>query len=136
MKKVLIAGFTAGVVLLVMSLALFFLQVKVFPDLADMYWSDMFRWSDASTDWMFYAHPFIVSFALKWFWERYKDVFTGGTVLKAFEVALVYGIIAMVPVLWMTYSAMNLPLILVLTWLVYGILQAFVAGLVFSWLNP
>jgi hypothetical protein len=136
MKKALIAGFTAGIVLLVMSLALFFLQVKVFPDLANLYWSDMFRWSDASTDWMFYAHPFIVSFALKWFWERYKDVFTGGSILKAFEVSLVYGIIAMVPVLWMTYSAMNIPLILVLTWLVYGVLQAFVAGLVFSLLNP
>lgn len=136
MKRALIAGSTAGVILLIMSLSLFFLQVKVFPELANLYWSDMFRWSDASTDWMFYAHPFIVSFALKWFWERYKDVFTGGKVLKAFEVALVYGIIAMVPVLWMTYSAMNLPLILVLSWLVYGILQAFVAGLVFSWLNP
>ena len=136
MKKVLIAGFTAGIVLLLMSLAIFFLQVKIFPDLADQYWSDTFRWSDSSTDWMFYAHPFVVSFALKWFWERYKDLFTGSTILRAFEVALVYGVVAMVPVLWLTFSAINITFPMVLTWLAYGILQAFVAGLIFSWLYP
>jgi hypothetical protein len=85
---------------------------------------------------MFYAHPFVLSFALKWFWERYKDVFSGSNILRAFEVSLVYGVIAMIPVLWMTYSAMNLSLMLVLTWLIYGILQAFIAGIIFSWLNP
>jgi len=136
MKKALIAGFTAGAVLLILSLAIFFLQFRMFPDLADQYWSEAFRWSDSSTDWMFYAHPFVVSFALKWFWERYKDLFSGSSVLRAFEVALVYGIVAMVPVLWMTFSAMNISGLMVLTWLVYGIFQAFVAGLIFSWLNP
>ncbi len=136
MKKAIVAGLTAGVVLLILSLLLFFLQVKFFPGLADLYWSEMFRWSDASTDWMFYAHPFVLSFALKWFWERYKDVFSGSNILRAFEVSLVYGVIAMIPVLWMTYSAMNLSLMLVLTWLIYGILQAFIAGIIFSWLNP
>jgi predicted neutral ceramidase superfamily lipid hydrolase len=136
MKKVLIAGFSAGVVLLILSLALFFLQVKILPELANQYWSDMFRRSDPATDWLFYAHPFVLSFALKWFWERYKDIFEGSNVLKAFEVALVYGIVAMVPVLWLTYSSIDITLPMVLTWLVYGILQAFVAGLIFSWLNP
>jgi hypothetical protein len=136
MKKVLIAGFTAGAVLLILSLALFFLQVKILPELANQYWSDMFRRSDPATDWLFYAHPFVLSFALKWFWERYKDIFEGSNVLKAFEVALVYGIVAMVPVLWLTYSSIDVTLPMVLTWLVYGIIQAFVAGLIFSWLNP
>ena len=136
MKKVLIAGFSAGAALLILSLALFFLQVKILPELANQYWSDMFRRSDPATDWLFYAHPFVLSFALKWFWERYKDIFEGSNVLKAFEVALVYGIVAMVPVLWLTYSSIDITLPMVLTWLVYGILQAFVAGLIFSWLNP
>jgi predicted neutral ceramidase superfamily lipid hydrolase len=136
MKKVLIAGFTAGAVLLILSLALFFLQVKILPDLANQYWSDMFRRSDPATDWMFYAHPFVLSFALKWFWERYKDIFRGSNMLRAFEVALVYGIVAMLPVLWLTYSSIEISLPMVLTWFVYGIMQAFVAGVIFSWLNP
>ena len=85
---------------------------------------------------MFYAHPFVVSFALKWFWERYKDIFKGSNILRAFEIALVYGIVAMVPVLWLTYSNIDISLSMVLSWLVYGIFQAFIAGIIFSWLNP
>jgi hypothetical protein len=85
---------------------------------------------------MFYAHPFILSIALKWFWERYKDNFPGGTFLKALELAFVYGIVAMLPVLWLTFSAIDISGLMVFSWLGYGILQAFVAGLVFAKLNP
>ncbi len=136
MKKVLVAGFTAGSVLLVLSWGVIFLMVKFFPGLADQYWSDKFRQAGSSTDWMFYAHPFVLSFALKWFWERYKDIFKGSNILRAFEIALVYGIVAMVPVLWLTYSNIDISLSMVLSWLVYGIFQAFIAGIIFSWLNP
>jgi hypothetical protein len=136
MKKILIAGFTAGFVLLLVSLGLMFLVIKIIPSLAEEYFSPVFRWSSAKTDWMFYVHPFILSFSLKWFWERYKDIFKGSDLLRAFEVALVYGIIAMLPVLWLTYSSIDISLGMVLTWLLYGILQAFIAGYIFSKLNP
>jgi hypothetical protein len=136
MKKILIAGFTAGVVLLLISLGLMFLVIKIFPTLAEEYFSPVFRWSSVETDWMFFVHPFILSFSLKWFWERYKDIFQGSVMLRAFEVALVYGIVAMVPVLWLTYSSIDISIGMVLTWLGYGIIQAFIAGLIFSWLNP
>ena len=78
----------------------------------------------------------MLAFALKWFWERYKDIFKGPLLLRAFEVALVYGIVAMVPVLWLTFSAIDISLGMVLSWLGYGILQAFVAGIIFAKLNP
>jgi hypothetical protein len=119
-----------------MSLLLIFVEIKCFPGLVEEYFSPVFRWSDTRTDWMFYMHPFVVAFALKWFWERYKDLFKGGDLLRAFEVALVYGIVAMVPVLWVTYSSIDISLFMVLTWLAYGILQAFVAGYIFSKINP
>ena len=136
MKKILIAGFTAGFVLLLVSLGLMFMVIKIIPTLAEEYFSPVFRWSSAETDWMFYVHPFILSFSLKWFWERYKDIFKGSDLVRAFEVALVYGIIAMLPVLWLTYSSIDISLGMVLTWLGYGILQAFIAGYIFSKLNP
>ena len=136
MKKVILSVLIAGVVLLALSLLLIFVEIKFFPGLVEEYFSPVFRWSDTRTDWMFYLHPFVVAFALKWFWERYKDLFKGGDLLRAFEVALVYGIVAMVPVLWVTYSAIDISLFMVLTWLAYGILQAFVAGYIFSKINP
>ncbi|RTL57399.1 MAG: hypothetical protein EKK37_15255 [Sphingobacteriales bacterium] len=135
MKKALIASLSAGVILLILSLGLSYLAISVMPGLMEEYFSPVFR-SSGKVDWMFYVHPFIVSFALKWFWERYKDQFTGPFVLRAIEVALVYGIVAMVPVLWLTFSAIDVSLQMTLTWLGYGVLQAFVAGLIFAKLNP
>ena len=93
-------------VLLLVSLGLMFMVIKIIPTLAEEYFSPVFRWSSAETDWMFYVHPFILSFSLKWFWERYKDIFKGSDLVRAFEVALVYGIIAMLPVL-MAYIQFN-----------------------------
>lgn len=135
MKKALIASISAGVVLLILSLGLSYLAIGTMPGLMEEYFSPVFRPS-GKFDWMFYVHPFIVSFALKWFWERYKDQFTGPLVLRAFEVALVYGIVAMVPVLWLTFSAIDVSLQMTLTWLGYGVMQAFVAGLIFAKINP
>jgi hypothetical protein len=40
------------------------------------------------------------------------------------------------PVLWLTFSAIDISGLMVFSWLGYGILQAFVAGLVFAMLNP
>jgi hypothetical protein len=85
---------------------------------------------------LFYVHPFVLSWALSWFWDRYKGLFNGSIVLRAIEVALVYGVVAMVPVLWLTFSAIDISGYMVITWLAYGVAQAFIAGLVFAKVNP
>ncbi|HEU4609811.1 MAG TPA: hypothetical protein VFS31_16945, partial [Chitinophagaceae bacterium] len=72
----------------------------------------------------------------KWFWERYKDLFSGPLLVKALEVALVYVIVALLPVLWLTFSAIDVSFAMILTWLLYGFIQAFAAGIVFAKLNP
>lgn len=136
MKRAVSATIVSGIVLLLVSIALVYFVIFVFPDLAEEYFSPVFRWSSAGTDWMFYVHPFVLSIALKWFWERYKDVLPGGKFMKALEMAFVYGMVALLPVLWLTFSAIDISGIMVLTWLGYGIFQAFIAGLVFAALNP
>lgn len=135
MKKAITVSLIAGVILLLLSLGMIYLSAFALPKLAEEYFSPTFRMS-GSTDWMFYVHPFVLSFALKWFWERYKGLFSGPVLLRAIEVALVYGIVAMIPVLWLTFSAIDVSLPMVTTWLVYGFIQAFVAGIVFAKLNP
>jgi hypothetical protein len=52
------------------------------------------------------------------------------------EVALAYGIVALLPVLWLTFSAIDISWQMVMTWLLYGILQAFIAGIIFAKINP
>lgn len=135
MKKAITVGFFAGVLVLLVSVGMLYSSIYLLSGVTDEYFSPVFR-SSGSTDWLFYAHPFVLSYALKWFWERYKGLFSGGVILRAAEVAFVYGIVAMMPVLWLTFSAIDVSFQMVATWFVYGFLQAFVAGLVFAKFNP
>ncbi|MBC6491408.1 hypothetical protein ACFSQD_13405 [Flavihumibacter stibioxidans] len=134
-KKVLLSLSISSVVLLIMSFVMLKLSIYLFPVLTMEYLSPVFR-SAGKMDWLYYVHPLIISIALLWFWERYKGIFSGPCILRAFEVALVYGIVAMIPVLWLTFSAIDVSLQMILTWLLYGFIQAFAAGIVFAKLNP
>lgn len=124
-----------SLVLFVLSIVLFYASAWLFPLTTQEYLSSVFR-SAGKTDWMYYCHPIIVSIALKWFWERYKSLFKGGLLLRALEVSLVYGVVALLPVLWLSFSTIELSLTMVITWMLYGLIQAFTAGLMFAWLNP
>ena len=134
-KKVVLSILLSGVVLLLLSAVMFYAGARFLPAVTQEYLSSVFR-TAGKTDWMYYSHPFIVSIALKWFWERYKAICKGSLILRALEVALVYGIVALVPVLWLTFSVIDVSLLMVGTWLVYGLVQAFTAGLIFAKLNP
>jgi len=135
MTRVFIAWLTAGIVMLILGLLMLYAGIHFFPKIADEYFSPVFRRS-GETDWTFYVHPFILSIGLKWFWERYKGILKGGAWLRAIEVALVYAIVALLPILWLTFSAIDVSVKMVVTWFIYGIVQAFAAGLVFAKLNP
>jgi hypothetical protein len=135
MKKEIVPILLAGIAVLVASLVLLYSSIFLFPKIMEEYYNDVFRSSSFETDWLFYVHPFVLSIALKWFWERYKELFKGPVLMRALEVGLVYGVVAMLPVLWLTFSAINISIVMVLTWLVYGIIQATVAGIVFAKLS-
>jgi hypothetical protein len=134
-NRVITAWLIAGIVMLLLGLAMLYAGIYFFPRIADEYFSPVFRRA-GETDWTFYVHPFILAFALKWFWERYKGIFKGGVLLRAVEVALVYGIVALLPILWLTFSAIDVSVKMVVTWFIYGIVQSFAAGIVFAKLNP
>jgi hypothetical protein len=136
MKKSFTPILLAGILVLLVSLVLLYSVIYLMPGVMDEYYNPVFRSSSFETDWLFYVHPFILSISLFWFWDRFKSFFQGSLIWRAFEIALAYGIIAMVPVLWLTFSAIDISFIMVGTWLIYGIFQAFVAGLVFAKMNP
>src|SRR5215471_7194298 len=135
MIKVFIAWLIAGIVMLLLGIGMLYGGIYLFPKVADEYFSPVFR-KAGETDWTFYVHPLILSFGLKWFWERYKGILKGGLLLRAIEVALVYGMVALLPILWLTFSAIDVSVKMTLTWFLYGVFQAFAAGIVFAKLNP
>jgi len=135
MKKIVRPALIAGVILFIVSYGALYLSIQFLPFLFVNYINPMFT-SQNSRDVLFYSHAFVLSFALAWFWERFKTLFKGNYVVRGMEFGLVYGGVALVPVMWITFSSLDVSLVMVLSWLVYGLGQAMVAGVVFARVNP
>jgi len=135
MKKVLISGLIAGCILFVLSYGGLFLAIRFFPALFTEYNNPLFN-SDGGRDMLFYLHAFIFSFALSWFWDRFKALFKGQFILRGLEFGLVYALIALLPVMWISFSALDVTMVMVLSWLLYGLMQSIIAGIVFARVNP
>jgi hypothetical protein len=135
MKKILISGLITGCILFVVSYGSLFLAVKFFPFVFTEYFNPLFN-SDGSRDVLFYLHAFIFSFALSWFWERFKSLFKGMFMLRGLEFGCVYSIIALLPVMWISFSALDITIAMVSSWFAYGLIQAIIAGIVFAKVNP
>jgi len=135
MKKILITGLIAGCILFVLSYGGLFIGVRCFPQLFVEYNNPLFN-SDGSRDILFYLHAFIISFALSWFWDRFKILFKGTFIMRGLEFGIVYSIIALLPVMWISFSSLDITLTMVASWFLYGLAQAIIAGLVFAKINP
>ncbi|MEO3402922.1 hypothetical protein AAFN85_03405 [Mucilaginibacter sp. CAU 1740] len=135
MKKIITTALIAGCILFVISYGGLYLGVKFFPGLFVTYNNPLFN-SDGSRDVLFYLHAFIISFALSWFWDRFKTLFKGPVVLRGLEFGLVYSLTALLPVMWISFSSLDITLVMVGSWFFYGLAQAIIAGLVFAKVNP
>src|SRR5215210_1175174 len=129
MKKVFRSAIIAGVILFIVSYGGLFLAIKFAPQLFVQYNNPLFN-SDGSRDVLFYLHAFIISFALSWFWERFKSLFKGAALLRGLEFGSVYGVVALLPVMWITFSSLDITVVMVISWFLYGLFQAVVAGIV------
>ena len=135
MQKILLKGIVAGVVLLVLSYAALFLVVTFMPQVAEEYYNPIFSF-EGNKAVLYFVHPFIVSFALAWFWNRFKGLFTGPFWWRGIEVGLVYAVVAVLPSMWITFSSLAISFTIVFTWLLYGVFQAVVAGIIYAKMYP
>lgn len=135
MQKFFIKGFAAGAILLVLSYAALWVLVNFFPDMAEQYYNPVFDMEGDKT-YLYFLHPFVLSFALAWFWRRFKSLFSGPFWWRGMEMGLVYGLIATLPSMWITFSSLSVSFGLVMTWLLYGVFQAIVVGIVYAKMSP
>jgi hypothetical protein len=135
MKKTIISALAAGVILLVFSILGLYITVWFFPGIAVQYFDPAFDVQPGR--FMLYClHPFIISLALSFFWVRVRKILTGSFIPRGIEFGIMYAVIAVFPIMWMIYSAMNVSLALVTTWFVLAVVQGIIAGLVFEKVNP
>lgn len=112
-----------------------YLMVTFLPSVAEEYYDPVFS-LEGNRMMLYFIHPFVVAFALAWFWDRFKTLFHGSFWVRGVEMGIVYALVATLPSMWIIFSAIAVSLPLVLSWLVYGLFQAVIAGLIYAKLNP
>ncbi|OIR14265.1 hypothetical protein GALL_47320 [mine drainage metagenome] len=137
MKKILLSGLLAGFILSIGSYGGLYLAVRFFPKLfVDAYANNPLINSDGVKDVLFFSHAFVLCFALLWFWERIKSLFKGNFLWRGIKFGFVYAIVGLIPIMWITYSAMDVTVAMVVSWLLYGFFQATITGIIYAKINP
>jgi hypothetical protein len=133
-RKIIFPGLAVGLCLLLLSVLGLYVTIWLFPSLAVQYFDPVF---DAQSEraLLYFAHPFVAGLALAWFWHRGKGLFKGSFLSKAIEFGLLYWLVAVLPMMWLIYSAIDVSLSLVGSWLLYGLIQGIVAGLLLGRMN-
>lgn len=123
-----------GVAIFALSFAFLFISFKLYPNFFETYLDPMYN-SGGSRDLFFYLHPIILAGGLSILWFRFRKYLTGNILTQGIEFGLIYGIVALGPIIWITYSALAVSELTVFSWWIYGTVQACIAGIVFSWLE-
>ena len=121
--------------MLVFSYLALYLIVTFAPAVAEEYYNPIFDMGGDKTI-LYFLHPFILSFALAWFWRRFKSLFHGSFWVRGIEMGLVYAVVAVLPSMWITFSALAISFPIVLSWLAYGLFQAVVVGIIYAKISP
>lgn len=121
----------AAFILLLLAYISIELLPLILPALAEEYYNPVFV-NDATRNFFYFVHPAVLAFALAWFWNRFKDLFNGNWLMQGLEMGFIYLIIAILPSMIIIYSAIDVTLVTVLTWLLYGFVQGTTAGIVFA----
>jgi hypothetical protein len=133
-KDILKDAIIAGLVIFIVSYGGLYLAIKIFPEFFINYINPVFN-SDGSRDTFFYMHPFILGISLSIFWSRFYKFFRGNIILTGLEFGVTYGFVALLPILWITYAAMDVEFQMVASWMIYGVFQSSIAGMIFYLLN-
>ncbi len=134
-KEILKNTLYAGIAIFVISYGGLYTSIRLYPDFFIDYINPVFN-SDGSRDLYFYLHPFVLALSLSVFWNRFRKMFGGNKVKIGIEFGVVYAFVALVPIMWITYAAMDVEFQMVATWLIYGLFQSSIAGMIFAWFNP
>jgi hypothetical protein len=124
----------AGVALLALSVFGLYATIWLFPSMALQYFDPTFD-TQSERAVLYFMHPFVAGLALSWFWERSKGLFKGAFLRKGIEFGFLYWLVAVFPMMWLIYSAINVSFLLVVSWLLFGLIQGIVAGLILEKMN-
>lgn len=126
-------GLIAGVVNFVLGFALGFGLQKLIPGVNAQYQNiAIFRPFSDPLMMVYFAYPFILGIVGAYFWGIVGSNFKGSVATRAWKFAKLYFIIATIPGMFITYTTFQVDIMMILTWTITGLIEIYVAGLVFA----
>jgi hypothetical protein len=133
MKKVILVGLLAGLVMFVIGFGLEFGINAMLPSLKAQYENpNLFRsWSDPLMS-LIFIEPFILGIILALIYNKIKDSIKSETLVKkGIYFGLFYWLLA-IPGMIMSYSSFPISFLMVSVWTVNILIQSVFAGMIFS----
>ncbi len=136
MKKILIPGLLAGLIMLIVGMVLSQLINMILPGLmAEYQTAGLFRpWSDPLMS-VYFAHPFIVGLVLAWVLGKVKGLLGGSLWQKAGGLTLGIFLVSTLPGMVISYSSFPLSLAMILSWTVSSVAQVYCGSLLLIKMN-
>ncbi len=129
MNAIIKQGLIIGLADLIVSLVFNFGVNFAIPSLALEYQSGLFRpWSDPLMM-AFFLSPFILGFALAYFWMVFGKHIEGKTPSeKAINFTKFYFLIATIPGMFISLTSFKVSYLMIGSWTLLGLIEAYVAG--------
>jgi uncharacterized protein with PQ loop repeat len=137
MKKIVTTGLVAGLVMLVVGIAVGLLTTLALPSLSKEYENaNLFRsWSDPIM-YLYFLYPFLLGIGLSWVWDKTKGVIGEGTLwMRGSRFGRAVWIVSSIPGILMSYSTFPISLAIALTWLLSSLIQLVCIGFVYAKMN-
>ena len=137
MKKILISGLLAGLVMLIVGAMLWFAFTLAFSSLKAEYANPaLFRpFSDPAFLYLYVVQPFLLGILLSWLWSKTNTLFKEKNWYKnGLRFGFTYWLVTL-PGLMLAYASSPFSLLVIVSWSVTGLVQALCAGLIYAKMN-
>jgi hypothetical protein len=137
MKKVIIPGLLAGVLMVLVDILFSYLVNLVFPSIMNEYVNiALFRpWNDPKMS-LYFVTPFITAWAIAYLWNKFKGaVKTKGLFKRGLMIGLFVFFISTLPGMVISYGTFQISMAMALSWTVMSFIDACVAGWVIAGVN-
>jgi len=128
-------GLIAGLVMLVVMLLVSYGFSFIFPQLLQEYSTQMYRSYEEPIMMLFFLYPFLLGLIISWVWGKTSIIMKGDNLTKAVNFTFVYVLLAQVPGMFITYTSMNVSLLMIMSWIFSNTLQVFLGTYVISMMN-
>jgi hypothetical protein len=136
MKKIVIPALVVAVATFIVSMIIGQAFNMLVPSLMNEYKTPgLFRPWDDPLMMMYFAYPLILGFIMAWLWDKTKTLFTGSTGSIIWNFAILFWLIFTLPGMFMTLSSFKISVIMVLSWTISNLGQAYIGALVVVKMN-